>query len=127
MVWVMNLLRTSGVRVPGGGDANTEGAGRADQSRRAGEVDIISLVGQVPGIAIERQTRRQILDLETKVDQRTGSGLRRQRVVEALELLALVGCIDARFETPCVAERDRVAEASMPRSIGRGEIGRAHV
>src|SRR3546814_15387118 len=38
----------------------------------------------------------------------------------SLELLALVGCIDARFETPCVAERDRVAEASMPRSIGHG-------
>src|SRR3546814_14313930 len=38
----------------------------------------------------------------------------------SLELLALVGCIDARFETPCVAERARVAEASMPRSIGRG-------
>src|SRR3546814_3469551 len=91
ILWVMNLLPTSCLRLPGGADADTEGAGRADQSRRAGDADIISLVGQVPGIAIERQTRRQILDLETKVDQRTGSGLRRQRVVEALELLALVG------------------------------------
>src|SRR3546814_10922939 len=61
ILWVMNLLPTSCLRLPGGADADTEGAGRADQSRRAGDVDIISLVGQVPGIAIERQDRKSVV------------------------------------------------------------------
>src|SRR3546814_7214902 len=55
ILWVMNLLPTSCLRLPGGADADTEGAGRADQSRRAGDVDIISLVGHVPGIYRIRQ------------------------------------------------------------------------
>src|SRR3546814_8656736 len=60
---VMNLLPTSCLRLPGGADADTDGAWRADQSRRAGDVDLLSLVGQVPGLALERQTRRQILEI----------------------------------------------------------------
>src|SRR3546814_5295303 len=60
ILWVMNLLPTSCLRLPGGADADTEGAGRADQSRRAGDVDIISLVGRSEEHTSELQSLMRI-------------------------------------------------------------------